>query len=432
MKAHIDYDAIVIGGGASGLAAALSAAQHGLAVAIIESDVEAGLKILATGNGRCNLSNVHLDPKRYLHPQVAEAVLGAEPENELQGFWKSLGILTAQEDDRLYPYSFKAESVRDALLDACRRLNVNLSCGSRIVDARRNNDDGTWTLVAKMPSAPLAAKPQRDQKATLRAKRRALTQTATANRTLRTRSVVIATGGDPTEVAKLLGLPTTPLSPVLCPVRATVPQLEGALDTLNGLRIRAGVTLERDGQQLWCETGEVLFRPFGISGVVVFNLSRRVLAGDSILLDLFPDFTFSELSILLRHRETVLGPFSTHDPSWFDGLIAPALARVVCDICKSVHPQVLDTRNLAATCKAFKLDAQGVACDQPAQVTRGGIPFSSVTIPNLACKDTGLKGIYVCGESLDMDADCGGFNLAWAWLSGIRCAQTLASLGNNA
>ncbi len=431
MEARIDYDAIVIGGGASGLAAALSAAQHGLAVAIIESDVEAGLKILATGNGRCNLSNVHLDPKRYLHPKVAEAVLGTEPENELQGFLKSLGIVTAQEDDRLYPYSFKAESVRDALLGACRRLDVNLFCGSRVVDAHRSNDDGTWTLVVKMPSAPLATKPQRDQKATLRAKRRALTQTAAADRTLRTRSVVIATGGDPTETAELFGLPVTPLSPVLCPVRATVPRLEGALDTLNGLRIHAGVALLRDGQRFWRETGEVLFRPFGISGVVVFNLSRRILAGDTLLLDLFPDFTVSELSSLLHHREAVLGPFSPHDPSWFDGLIAPALARVVCDICKSACPQVLDTQNLAATCKAFKLDAQGVAYDQQAQVTRGGIPFSSVDIPSLACNDTGLKGVYVCGESLDMDADCGGFNLAWAWLSGIRCTQAMVSLDDH-
>lgn len=426
MKARIGYDAIVIGGGASGLAAALSAAQRGLDVAIIESDVEAGLKILATGNGRCNLSNTHLDPERYLHPRIAAEIFGTEPESELRIFWKSLGIVTAQENDRLYPYSFKAESVRDALLGACRRLGIELLCGSRVINAQ-SNADASWTLTVKTPPESPAAKHQRDHKASLRAKRRALAQASTTSKTLRTCNVIIATGGDPVECAALFDLPVTPLSPVLCPVRASIPKLKGALDTLNGLRIQAGVTLRRAGQMLWHEKGEVLFRPFGISGVVVFNLSRRVLAGDEILLDLFPCLAIDELSSLLHDREAILGPFSPHNPAWFDGLIAPALARVLCDACALKHPQVPDTQDLTSICKTFKLDAQGVAYDQPAQVTRGGVPFSAVTIPSLACNDANLKGVYLCGESLDMDADCGGFNLAWAWLSGIRCAEYIAS-----
>ena len=110
------YDVAVVGGGASGLAAALSAARSGASVLVIERDVEAGLPILATGNGRCNLSNAHLDPERYRHPEVARAVMGERPEEELSAFFDSLGLLTCEEDGRLYPYSRRADSVRDALL----------------------------------------------------------------------------------------------------------------------------------------------------------------------------------------------------------------------------------------------------------------------------------------------------------------------------
>ena len=90
-------DVAIIGGGASGLAAALSAARAGASVLVIERDVEAGLPILATGNGRCNVSNARLDPARYLHPEAARAVMGPAPEAELEGFFASLGLMTARE-----------------------------------------------------------------------------------------------------------------------------------------------------------------------------------------------------------------------------------------------------------------------------------------------------------------------------------------------
>ena len=419
------YDTVVIGGGASGLAAALTAAREGRRVCVIERDVACGLKILATGNGRCNLSNASLDTARYLHPTFAGAVLGEAPERELERFFASLGILTAREDDRLYPYSFRAESVRDALIDACRRAGLDMICGAFVVAASRDAN-GTWSLTVRHPAGKLRSKPQRDRKAELRARRRALAEAKTVEDLYSAQSVIIAVGDAVGDLAPLFGLPSLPPSPVLCPVSATVPGAEpGALEVLNGLRAHTRLTLRRDHAPLWSEEGEILFRPFGISGVVVFNLSRRIRRGDTLLIDFFPDLDEDRLRRLLDGRSRVMGPFSAQDPSWFDGLIAPALARVVCDICGRRHPGTDDVTHIVHILKEFKLHIAGIATDQPSQVTRGGIPVDAVEAPSLACTDPKLAGLSVCGEALDMDADCGGFNLAWAWISGMRAAGTL-------
>ena len=106
--------------------------------------------------------------------------------------------------------------------------------------------------------------------------------------TLQAHAVIIATGGNPAGIAETFSLPLTPLCPVLCPVSASVVGDRMALKTLDGLRVRARLTLTRNHEELWCEDGEVLFRTFGISGVAAFNLSRRIQHGDTILLDVFP------------------------------------------------------------------------------------------------------------------------------------------------
>ena len=200
-----NYDAIVIGGGASGLAAALTATRRGLRTCILERDVSCGLKILATGNGRCNLSNVSLDSGHYLHPGFAKATMGETPEKELELFFTSLGILTAREDDRLYPHSFRAESVRDALLRACRRAGVDIVCGAS-VRAASKSADGIWTLTIDRPAGKLRLKSQRDQKAELRARRRALAEAAMTRESTSARHVIIAVGDAIEAVAPIFDL----------------------------------------------------------------------------------------------------------------------------------------------------------------------------------------------------------------------------------
>ena len=423
MGVSAQYDVIVIGGGASGLAAALSAARSGAKVAVLERDVACGIKLLATGNGRCNLSNRTLSGERYTHPGFVTAAMGPAPEEELERFFASVGICTVEEDGRLYPYSRRAESVRDALLDACCRYGIDLVCSADI--KRASHSGSSWELVVEHPSRALRVKPQRDRKAHFRALRKAAAESIRTDATYRSGSIVLATGGNSADIANLLDLPFTPCRPVLCPVQGRIPGCAHALRDLNGQRVQCRLSLHRDRQAIWSEEGEILFRPYGISGVVAFNLSRRIEQDDIVSLDLFPHMETEELLDLLKQREAIMGPFSTLDPSWFDGLLAPALARTICGIYETNHSRESVVAHLATICKHLKLIVEGTADEASAQVMRGGIPVSSISSTTLA--HNGTPRLFMCGEALDVDADCGGFNLAWAWLSGLHAGRAAAN-----
>lgn len=423
MNTSAFYDVLVIGGGAAGLAAAITAARAGKSVCIVERDVACGLKLLATGNGRCNLSNESIDPRRYNHPAFIESVMGPRPEQELMGFFSSLGIMTTSEEGRLYPRSLRAESVRDALLNACNHLGITLICGANVASAFKVPEG--WTLQIDRPARALKVKKHDDRKTEVRSLRKALADTPRKNETLQAKAVIIATGGSPADIAKTFNLPLTPLRPVLCPVSASVVGDRMALKALDGLRVRARLTLTRNHEELWREDGEVLFRTFGISGVAAFNLSRRIQHGDTILLDIFPDLSKDELLDMLNRRVELLGRFSSHGPRWFDGMLAPQLSRVVCTAFEQCHPDSNDVIHLVSILKHFKLLVEGTAEERSAQVIRGGIPIETISIPSLRVNDAVDTPLCVCGEALDIDADCGGFNLAWAWLSGIRAASNL-------
>lgn len=423
MNTNASYDVLVIGGGASGLAAAITAAHAGKSACIVERDVACGLKLLATGNGRCNLSNKSIDFQRYNHPAFVESVMGAQPEQKLDSFFSALGIMTTSEEDRLYPRSLRAESVRDALLNACNRLGTTLICGANVASASKSPKG--WALQIDRPARALKAKKHDDRKTEVRSLRKALADTPRKNETLQAKAVIIATGGSIADIAEAFDLSLTPQHPVLCPVSASVVSDQAALKTLDGLRVRARLTLARDHEELWHEDGEVLFRTFGISGVAAFNLSRRVQHGDTILLDFFPDLSKDELLDMLNQRVELLGGFSPRDPCWLDGMLAPQLSRVVCAAFEQCHPGSHDVIHLVSILKHFKLLVEGTTEERSAQVTRGGVPIESVSAPNLRVSNTADAPLCICGEALDIDADCGGFNLAWAWISGIRAASSL-------
>lgn len=423
MNANASYDVLVIGGGASGLAAAITAARAGKSACIIERDVACGLKLLATGNGRCNLSNESIDFQRYNNPAFVESVMGPQPEQELRSFFSSLGIMTTSEEGRLYPRSLRAESVRDALLNACNRLGITLICGANVISA--SNSPKGWALQIDRPARTLKAKKHDDRKTEVRSLRKALADAPRKNETLQAKGVIIATGGSPADIARLFSLPLTAQHPVLCPVSASVVGDQTALKTLDGLRVRARLMLTRNQEELWREDGEVLFRTFGISGVAAFNLSRRVQHGDTILLDFFPDLSKDELFDTLKQRLGLLGDFLPHDPRWLDGMLAPQLSHVVCTAFEQCHPGSHDVIHLVSILKHFKLLVEGKAEERSAQVTRGGVPIESVSAPSLCVSNAAGAPLYICGEALDIDADCGGFNLAWAWTSGIRSASSL-------
>lgn len=419
------YDVVVIGGGASGLAAALASAGAGARAAVLERDVACGLPILATGNGRCNLSNANLDPARYRHADAVRTVMGEQPERALDTWFTSLGVLTRCEDGRLYPYSKRAESVRDALLAACAREGVELRCGHDVMRAAWQEATGSWRLDALAPAAPPRAIRGRDFKAELRARRKALGGAPKRSVILSARAIVLAPGGASAEACQIFSLPHLDEQPMLCPVAcAPAAETRGAganlLARLDGLRVECGVHLIRAGCEVWAETGEVLFRAYGLSGIVIFDMSRRVEPGDDVVLDLFPCLSEAELVRYLRDREQVVGALEPRARTWFDGVLAPEVGRAVLDASNG------SVEGCARAAKRLVFRATGCTETRSAQVRRGGIPLDAVDLETLAVRAPHALNLFACGEALDQDADCGGYNLAWAWLSGQRAGAAAA------
>lgn len=464
MSAEATYDVLVIGGGASGLAAAIQAARHGARVVIVERDVACGLGLLATGNGRCNLSNTHLDPARYRDPEMARLVMGGEPERRVSELFDSLGLVMTDIEGRLYPVTRRAESVRDVLIGGIRRLGVEVLCGATVRSASLQANGG-WELEVLCPERPLPLRVDRSGKLDVRRARKLLAAASQKPRMLRAGAVVLAPGGGSKALCELFGLPHHPEVPVLCPVACCLPEpLSGRLSALDGVRVEGALALVRHGEEVYREAGEVLFRPFGVSGIVAFDLSRRVEAGDVLELDLLPSFETGELMGLLRHREDVCGPFTGEDARWFDGLLARPVAQLVVDAL-AVLPSVPSDglrgdllTEVAKLCKHLPLEVAGRAEERQAQVRRGGLPLDAIDAATLEVKGGRLakvgmmgvsdafhdearsradrpavdglpagSGLFACGEFLDQDADCGGFNLAWAWLSGLRAGSSAAA-----
>ncbi len=434
------YDVAIIGGGASGLAAAITAARAGARCCIVEADVEAGLGILATGNGRCNISNARLAPRHFLHEDAARAMFGAHAERDIADFFERLGLMLAEEGEgRLYPVTRRAESVRDVLLNACSRLGVDiLTCATVSHAAPCTSPSGYWDLTLSVPAAALSFKQRRDAKARVRNVRKALAVAERTERTLHARRVIIAVGGrsaSTCEVFRLAHLNETPvLCPIACEIDSSTPGVTRhalALEHLDGLRVEGALSLMREGAVIASEVGEVLFRPYGISGIAALNLSRRIEPGDIIELDLFPSLDEDGLRELLCSRINNIGAHRG-DVVWFDGLVARPLAHILCTMLDD------DTVDFPARAVVLlhhlRFRVHGTTEHAQAHVHRGGIPLSSVNLETCGIVSfhdgTSPSGLFACGEALDMDADCGGYNLAWAWTSGMR-AGLYASKGTS-
>ena len=381
----VTCDAVVVGGGASGLVAAIAAAEAGARTCVLEQDLECGRKILATGNGRCNFANEDLDPARYRNGAFVAAAAGPRWLDEVLGFFATSGLAWASEEGRLYPLSRQAASVRNVLLARARRAGVTLAPVRKVTSV--TPAAGGWK-VSFSPAAPgEKCAPQAGG--------------------ITARAVVMAGGGS--ELARGLGLSTVAEGPVLCAL-ACEPENSGLeLALVDGRRAHAHARLLRGGSELWAEDGEVLFRPWGLSGICVFDLSRRAEAGDVISLDLTCGMADARLEAAAATgtADGVLDPQMAAALGAAGGNPASALAAL---------RQARDLRFLVTD----------RAETERAQVTRGGLAVTGFSPETLECASQ--PGLFACGEALDVDADCGGFNLAWAWRSGQVAGASAAAL----
>lgn len=420
-------DVCVIGGGASGLACAIAAREAGARVVVLERDLACGRTILATGNGRCNFCNVMLAPENYNHPELAASVMG-EPDEALEGvlgFFRDCGLSWIDEGGRLYPRSRQAASVRNVLLARCWREGVTLAPAREVTGAIRRH--GRWYVTYRERWEGFDGDGSRSDGRGLRPAQDDDGHATGCLRTLPCRALVIASGGGTSRLASSLGLPLVAETPVLCAVaaRAAAPSL---LEALDGRRAHCVATLTRRGRVVLREPGEVLFRPYGLSGIVSFDLSRAGEVGDQIELDLAPEVDAWEVDHLVASRP--------NDTAALDGILDPVIAAELMRLAGGAGSGGLAWR-VAPLVKGLPFRFEGLAEQSRAQVTRGGIDTTALDTDALALREiggtrrsasaSGHPQLYACGEALDVDGACGGFNLAWAWLSGLRAGTQAAA-----
>ena len=388
----------IIGAGASGMAAALAAAENpGVQVHIFERQARVGKKLLATGNGRCNLSNIHADLAHY-HGNRAEfcqnALCRFDVNTTLKWF-SSLGLCTVTEESgKIYPYSDQANSVVDVLRLALEKPNITLHLGAEVDKIR--HVDGAFQVLSKE-------------------------QTFTCDK------MIVACGGlAGTKLGgsmagyKLLGKlghKSTKLRPSLVQLQSDWPMLP----SLKGVRANCHVQILHDDNLFAQSSGEIQFTERGVSGPVIFEISRDVCAAPGnwvCKLDFLPQWEEERLKRELAERKKRKLPVD----ELLTGILHNRLGRVITraagikgkEACEELSSQELEV--VCSSVKAFEIQLTEPLGMDSAQVTAGGVLTEQFDPDTMESRL--VKGLYACGEVLDIDGDCGGYNLQWAWSSG--------------
>ena len=394
-------DVLILGGGAAGLAAAIEAARQGGCVAVLEKLDRVGKKILATGNGRCNLLNVHASPDDYNAPDFVARVFSQFDAQSDLAFFQSLGLLTTTDGEgRVYPHSLSASSVLDVLRLECRRLGVRFFCGEKAEKIQKQN--GVFTV----------------------------------NGTHTAQAVIVACGGKAAStqgsdgsgyaLLQAFGHRVTKLRPALVQICTDTDFVR----KVKGLRTPARLTLRTPDGSEHRASGELLFADYGLSGIAAMELSRYAKDGARVTIDFLPQTDRSRVETMLRAARASDGerPLEALLTGIVHSRIGTAIVQAVCDQKLTAPVGGLTDREIgiiADALKGFALTVHGTKGFPDAQVTAGGLELSQFT-DRLESKRT--PGLYAAGEILDVDGRCGGYNLTFAWSSGRLAGRSAATI----
>ena len=391
----------IIGGGASGMAAALAAAENANnQVILLERQARVGRKLQATGNGRCNLSNIHAADCGYHGEDAAfvqPAIAAFTPEETLRWF-ASLGLFTVTEDSgKVYPYSDQANSVVDVLRLSLAKENITLKTGYEVAKIQKT-DSGF--------------------------------QITDGNEPIICDKLIVACGGlagsklggtmSGYKLLAKLGHRSTKLRPSLVQIKSSWPELP----SLKGVRANCCVEILHNGEIYAKSTGELQLTEHGISGPVVFEISRDVCAASgrwTAKMDFLPDVTVENLEAELQRRRNTNLPME----ELLTGILHNRLGRVLTKAAgikgKQFVSQIsnMELGEVVSCVKGLEIALTEPLGMDSAQVTAGGVLTEGFDPNTMESKL--VPGLYACGEVLDIDGDCGGYNLQWAWSSG-RCA----------
>ncbi|MBE5971909.1 MAG: NAD(P)/FAD-dependent oxidoreductase [Lachnoclostridium sp.] len=401
-------EGIIVGGGAAGLLAAITAAEAGASVTILEHMPRVGKKILSTGNGKCNMTNLHMTAECYRSgvEGVPMQVIDKFSVADTIAFFRRLGVLTTDRNGYVYPASGQAQTVLDALRDKADSLGIRTCCDSKVLSINKKKE-GRFAVKTE-------------------------TQTYSADFVILCAGSMAAktTGSDGSgyELAKSLGHKIKKPLPALVQLKCK----GDFFKSIAGVRTDVKVSLyvmDKNGNCgafLAQDQGELQLTDYGISGIPVFQVSRyaaealdhkkRVLA----VIDFMPDMPEDELFTVLKDQRNYLGDRAAGD--FINGLFNKKLAAL---FLKAVHIRQeqpvseIANKKLAELCrviKEFSFEVVGTNPFDKAQICMGGVDLRDVNTETMESRL--VPGLYFAGEILDVDGICGGYNLQWAWSSG--------------
>ncbi len=404
------FSLAVIGGGASGLAAAISAARTAqkcnkkINISIYESNSRVGKKILVTGNGRCNITNTNINEDCYFGSKdLFFSVYDRFNNMELLSFLEELGLKTKTDfAGRVYPLSNQAAGVLDVLRYELLKLKVNIVCDTKIVSVKRNGkgfllNDEFFADICIISTGGKAAP-------------------------------VHGSDGSGFELLKPFNIKTTPVFPAL-----TALCVENFTKALKGIRADGEISVKCAGKTLMSASGEIQYTEYGLSGIPSMQVSRA--ASQQLLLNKDKD-VFAVVDSVVSMSDGELKQFlislSRSNPDMpgemlLAGLMPKRLGATLMNECslsiekslKCINGGAFDKLVNAIKHKKYKISS--VKGFNDAQVTAGGISADEIDFNTLELKK--VKGIYVCGEIVDVDGTCGGYNLQWAFSSGYLAGQ---------
>lgn len=403
-------EVIIVGGGASGLLLSVLLSEKGISVRILEKEERTGKKLVRTGNGKCNFTNRDLSLKHFHGDfNLIENVIGSFNLEETLNIFERLGIENAEgEEGRIYPRSFQAHALLDALRFYAEERGCIIECGKEVYEIE--NPKGRFTVKCKDGSKYMSD------------------------------ILVISAGGKAGlikhsetmyKIAEKMGHRVNETFPSL--VQLT---LKGKVHSAAaGMRWKCGVRLYENGENSVHSSGDVLFTDYGVSGDAILDISRKAVEASAkgerteIGIDLLDDRTIKETSELLKRR---IKEFPERKVEHlFTGIMNKKVGRTMLqsigiDLNERMRSLEGREEEISKIVHDWRFEVKGHSGWANAQVTAGGIDAGSIDKKSLESKI--VKNLYFTGEFIDVDGDCGGYNLQWAWSSAYTVFKSIEKL----